>query len=184
MVPEEMAIAKSKSPGAFTWDNSNDAMPWLTLLLKTLSGAISLRLTSFQEVSRDDVLPLAEPIIASDGEACSIAIVDYLATFTAGAGNHMCLGWRFGVLKGAPELQHGPVVLLSIPWFWGKQKKDHRYPLRVTPLDKQNIPVAHMRNGIEVPILDLYLLFFVEPSLLLGVRFTHPPPELSGLLGI
>ncbi|KAK0470693.1 hypothetical protein IW261DRAFT_1425796 [Armillaria novae-zelandiae] len=155
MVPEETAIAKSKSPGAFTWDDSNDAMPWLMVLLKMLSGASSLCLTSFQEVLQDDVLPLAEPIITSDGQACSIALVDYLTTFTTGGNlgvmemqsvvTELLRHFEFSVLKGAPELQHGPVVLPSIPWFWGKQKKDH----------------SHIRKGsknrpqINVPLLTI-----------------------------
>ncbi|KAK0470689.1 cytochrome P450 [Armillaria novae-zelandiae] len=67
---EEIATAKSKAPGVLTWDDY-DGMDWLNAAIKEVLRCHPIAFGIFQEVSRDDVLPLAEPIITSDGEQCS-----------------------------------------------------------------------------------------------------------------
>ncbi|KAK0207538.1 cytochrome P450 [Armillaria fumosa] len=69
-VREEIVIAKSKSPGALTWDDY-DAMAWLNAVIKEVLRYHALGYGLFREASQDDVLPLAEPIITSDGQSCS-----------------------------------------------------------------------------------------------------------------
>ncbi|PBL04552.1 PAH-inducible cytochrome P450 monooxygenase PC-PAH 1 [Armillaria gallica] len=69
-VREEIAIAKFKAPGVLTWDDY-DAMAWLNAVIKEVLRYHPLAFVLFREASRDDVLPLAEPIITSDGQLCS-----------------------------------------------------------------------------------------------------------------
>ncbi|KAK0214208.1 cytochrome P450 [Armillaria fumosa] len=67
---EEIAITKSKSAGVLTWDDY-DAMAWLNAVIKEVLRYHALGYGLFREASQDDVLPLAEPIITSDGQSCS-----------------------------------------------------------------------------------------------------------------
>ncbi|KAK0214197.1 cytochrome P450 [Armillaria fumosa] len=69
-VREEIAIAKSKTPGALSWDDY-DEMIWLNATIKEVLRYHSLARGFFREASQDDVLPLAKPIITSDGQLCS-----------------------------------------------------------------------------------------------------------------
>ncbi|KAK0222986.1 cytochrome P450 [Armillaria nabsnona] len=69
-VREEIAIAKSKAPGALTWEDY-DAMAWLNAVIKEVLRYHPLAFVLSREASQDDVLPLAEPIITSDGQSCS-----------------------------------------------------------------------------------------------------------------
>ncbi|KAK0214207.1 cytochrome P450 [Armillaria fumosa] len=69
-VREEIAIAKSKAPGALTWDDY-DAMAWLNAVIKEVLRCHPVASGLFREASQDGVLPLAEPIITSDGQSCS-----------------------------------------------------------------------------------------------------------------
>ncbi|KAK0218550.1 cytochrome P450 [Armillaria nabsnona] len=69
-VREEIAVAKSNVPGALTWDDY-DAMVWLNAVIKEVLRYHPLVYGLFREASQDDVLPLAEPIITSDGQSCS-----------------------------------------------------------------------------------------------------------------
>ncbi|SJL05095.1 uncharacterized protein ARMOST_08467 [Armillaria ostoyae] len=69
-VREEIAVAKSKAPGALTWGDY-DAMAWLNAVIKEVLRYHPLAYGLFREASQDDVLPLAEPIITSDGQSCS-----------------------------------------------------------------------------------------------------------------
>ncbi|KAK0470685.1 cytochrome P450 [Armillaria novae-zelandiae] len=69
-VREEIAIAKSKSPGALTWDDY-DAMTWLNAAIKESLRYHPIGYGVFREASEDHILPLAEPIITSDGKSCS-----------------------------------------------------------------------------------------------------------------
>ncbi|KAK0207526.1 cytochrome P450 [Armillaria fumosa] len=69
-VREEIAIVKSKSPGALTWDDY-DGMAWLNAVIKEVLRHHPVGYGLFREASQDDVLPLAEPIITSDGQSCS-----------------------------------------------------------------------------------------------------------------
>ncbi|KAK0486627.1 cytochrome P450 [Armillaria luteobubalina] len=69
-VREEIAIAKSKAPGALSWDDY-DEMVWLNATIKEVLRYHSLACGFFREASQDDVLPLAEPIITSDGQSLS-----------------------------------------------------------------------------------------------------------------
>ncbi|PBK86323.1 PAH-inducible cytochrome P450 monooxygenase PC-PAH 4 [Armillaria gallica] len=69
-VREEIAIAKSKVPGALTWEDY-DAMAWLNAVIKEVLRYHPLVFVLFREASQDDVLPLAVPIITSDGQSCS-----------------------------------------------------------------------------------------------------------------
>ncbi|KAK0229198.1 cytochrome P450 [Armillaria nabsnona] len=69
-VREEIAIAKSKAPGALTWGDY-DAMAWLNAVIKEVLRYHPLAYGLFREASQDDVLPLVEPIITSDGQSCS-----------------------------------------------------------------------------------------------------------------
>ncbi|PBL04595.1 cytochrome P450 [Armillaria gallica] len=69
-VREEIAIAKSKAPGALTWEDY-DAMAWLNAVIKETLRYHPLVSVLFREASQDDVLPLAVPIITSDGQSCS-----------------------------------------------------------------------------------------------------------------
>ncbi|KAK0186090.1 cytochrome P450 [Armillaria mellea] len=57
---------QTKAPGALTWADY-DAMAWLKEVLRYHPLAYGL----FREAAQDDVLPLAEPIITSDGQSCS-----------------------------------------------------------------------------------------------------------------
>ncbi|KAK0214204.1 cytochrome P450 [Armillaria fumosa] len=67
---EEIAIVKSKAPGVLTWDDY-DAMAWLNAVIKEVLRYHPSASGFFHEASQDDVLPLAEPIITSDGKSCS-----------------------------------------------------------------------------------------------------------------
>ncbi|KAK0227670.1 cytochrome P450 [Armillaria fumosa] len=69
-VREEIAIAKSKAPGALTWADY-DAMAWLNAVIKEVLRYHPLAYGLFRAAAQDDVLPLAEPIITSDGQPCS-----------------------------------------------------------------------------------------------------------------
>ncbi|KAK0193230.1 cytochrome P450 [Armillaria mellea] len=69
-VREEIAMAKSKSLGALTWDDY-DAMAWLNAVIKEVLRYHPVAHGLFREASRDEVIPLAEPIITSDGQSCS-----------------------------------------------------------------------------------------------------------------
>ncbi|KAK0186093.1 cytochrome P450 [Armillaria mellea] len=69
-VREEIAIAKSKAPGALT-SSDYDAMVWLNAVIKEVLRYYPLAYGLFREASQDDVLPLAEPIATSDGQLCS-----------------------------------------------------------------------------------------------------------------
>ncbi|PBK83843.1 cytochrome P450 [Armillaria gallica] len=69
-VREEIAIAKSKAPGALTLEDY-DAMAWLNAVIKEVLRYHPLVSVLFREASQDDVLPLAVPIITSDGQSCS-----------------------------------------------------------------------------------------------------------------
>ncbi|KAK0193232.1 cytochrome P450 [Armillaria mellea] len=69
-VREEISIAKAKAPGALTWDDY-DGMVWLDAVIKEVLRYHPLGYGIFREASQDDVLPLAEPIITSDGQSCS-----------------------------------------------------------------------------------------------------------------
>ncbi|PBK71908.1 cytochrome P450 [Armillaria solidipes] len=69
-VREEIAIAKYKAPGALT-SNDYDAMAWLNAVIKEVLRYHPLAYGLFREAAQDDVLPLAEPIITSDGQLCS-----------------------------------------------------------------------------------------------------------------
>ncbi|PBK83833.1 cytochrome P450 [Armillaria gallica] len=69
-VREEIATAKSNAPGALTWDDY-DAMVWLNAVIKEVHRYHPHVHTLLREASQDDVLPLAEPIITSDGQSCS-----------------------------------------------------------------------------------------------------------------
>ncbi|KAK0207524.1 cytochrome P450 [Armillaria fumosa] len=69
-VREEITIAKSNAPGTLTWDDY-DAMAWLNAVIKEVLRYHSLAYGFFREAYQDDVLPLAEPIITSDGQSCS-----------------------------------------------------------------------------------------------------------------
>ncbi|PBK86305.1 cytochrome P450 [Armillaria gallica] len=69
-VREEISIARSKAPGALTWDDY-DAMAWLNAVIKEVLRYHPLVYSLLREASQDDVLPLAEPIITSDGQSCS-----------------------------------------------------------------------------------------------------------------
>ncbi|KAK0486628.1 cytochrome P450 [Armillaria luteobubalina] len=69
-VREEIAIAKSKAPGALTWDDY-DAMAWLNAVIKEGLRYHPFPYGILREASQDDMLPLAEPIITSDGQLCS-----------------------------------------------------------------------------------------------------------------
>ncbi|KAK0486622.1 cytochrome P450 [Armillaria luteobubalina] len=67
---EEIAIAKSKASAALTWDDY-DGMAWLNAVIKETLRYHPGASVLFHEASQDDVLPLAERIITSDGEPCS-----------------------------------------------------------------------------------------------------------------
>ncbi|KAK0218532.1 cytochrome P450 [Armillaria nabsnona] len=69
-VREEIATAKLNAPGALTWDDY-DAMVWLNAVIKEVLRYHPHVYSLFREASQDDVLPLAEPIITSDGQSCS-----------------------------------------------------------------------------------------------------------------
>ncbi|KAK0493332.1 cytochrome P450 [Armillaria luteobubalina] len=69
-VREEIAIAKSRAPGALT-SSDYDAMVWLNAVIKEVLRYYPLAYGLFREAAQDDVLPLAEPIITSDGQSCS-----------------------------------------------------------------------------------------------------------------
>ncbi|KAK0218552.1 cytochrome P450 [Armillaria nabsnona] len=69
-VREEIATAKSNVPGALTWDDY-DAMVWLNAVIKEVLRYHPHAQSLYREASQDDVLPLAEPIITSDGQSCS-----------------------------------------------------------------------------------------------------------------
>ncbi|KAK0478004.1 hypothetical protein EDD18DRAFT_1114482 [Armillaria luteobubalina] len=77
---EETTIVKSKAPGALTWDDY-DSMAWLNTVIKVGYRSIIFwdevlqyhpsASGFFHEASQDNVLPLVEPIITSDGKSCS-----------------------------------------------------------------------------------------------------------------
>ncbi|PBL04613.1 PAH-inducible cytochrome P450 monooxygenase PC-PAH 1 [Armillaria gallica] len=69
-VREEISTAKSNAPRALTWDDY-DAMVWLNAVIKEVLRYHPLVYGLLREASQDDVLPLAEPIITSDGQSCS-----------------------------------------------------------------------------------------------------------------
>ncbi|KAK0478012.1 cytochrome P450 [Armillaria luteobubalina] len=190
---QEIVIAKSKSPGTLTWDDYN-AMAWLNAVIKEGLRYHPLPYSLLREASQDDILPLAEPVLTSDGRWCSEIPISkgqiifasvlpsvwgddaaewnpcrfledrvmnreslgtYANLMTFGAGNHVCLGWRFAVMemqtvvtelisnfeftipKGAPELRQGPAGTALIPIVPGKENEGPQVPLCVTPLNKQ-----------------------------------------------
>ncbi|KAK0207525.1 cytochrome P450 [Armillaria fumosa] len=69
-VREEIAIAKSKALGALAWDDY-DGMAWLNAVIKEGLRYHPFPHSVLREASQDDILPLAERIITSDGQSCS-----------------------------------------------------------------------------------------------------------------
>ncbi|KAK0455290.1 cytochrome P450 [Desarmillaria tabescens] len=69
-VREEIAIAKANAPGALM-SSDYDSMPWLNAVIKEVLRRHPLAYGLLREPAQDDVLPLAEPIITSDGAACA-----------------------------------------------------------------------------------------------------------------
>ncbi|KAK0494158.1 cytochrome P450 [Armillaria luteobubalina] len=67
---QEIVIAKSKSPGALTSDGY-DTMAWLNAVIKEGLRYHPLAYSILREASQDHVLPLAEPIITSNGQSLS-----------------------------------------------------------------------------------------------------------------
>ncbi|KAK0470688.1 cytochrome P450 [Armillaria novae-zelandiae] len=59
-----------KAPGALAWDDY-DAMSWLNAAIKEVLRCHPVASGLLREASKDEVLPLAERIITSDGEPCS-----------------------------------------------------------------------------------------------------------------
>ncbi|KAK0493384.1 cytochrome P450 [Armillaria luteobubalina] len=66
----EISQAKSNAPGALT-SNDYDSMLWLNACIKETLRLHPLAHCLFRQPAQDDVLPLAEPIITSDGKSCS-----------------------------------------------------------------------------------------------------------------
>ncbi|KAK0455304.1 cytochrome P450 [Desarmillaria tabescens] len=69
-VREEIAMTKLNAPGPLTSGNYN-SMPLLNAVIKEVLRYHPLVHGLYREPAQDDVLPLAEPIIMSDGKACS-----------------------------------------------------------------------------------------------------------------
>ncbi|KAK0479647.1 cytochrome P450 [Armillaria novae-zelandiae] len=69
-VREEIAMTKSGASGPLKWSDY-DSMPLLNAVIKEVLRYHSLFYGLYREPAQDDVLPLAEPIITSDGTACS-----------------------------------------------------------------------------------------------------------------
>ncbi|KAK0478013.1 cytochrome P450 [Armillaria luteobubalina] len=67
---QEIVIAKSKSPGALTWDDY-DTMAWMNAVIKEGLRYHPIANGLLREASQDHVLPLAEPVLTSDGRWCS-----------------------------------------------------------------------------------------------------------------
>ncbi|KAK0229262.1 cytochrome P450 [Armillaria nabsnona] len=66
----EISQAKLNAPGALT-SNDYDSMLWLNACIKETLRLHPLAHCLFREPAQDDILPLAEPIITSDGKSCS-----------------------------------------------------------------------------------------------------------------
>ncbi|KAK0455291.1 cytochrome P450 [Desarmillaria tabescens] len=69
-VRKEISIAKAKAPGALT-SSDYDSMPWLNAVIKEVLRCHPLLHGLFREPAQDDVLPLAQPIVTSDGQSSS-----------------------------------------------------------------------------------------------------------------
>ncbi|KAK0478581.1 cytochrome P450 [Armillaria luteobubalina] len=69
-VREEIAKTKSSTPGPLN-SSDYDSMPLLNAVIKEVLRYHPLAYGLYRETAQDDVLPLAEPIINSDGTACS-----------------------------------------------------------------------------------------------------------------
>ncbi|KAK0478584.1 cytochrome P450 [Armillaria luteobubalina] len=69
-VREEIAKTKSSTPGPLN-SSDYDSMPLLNAVIKEVLRYHPLVHGLYREPAQDDVLPLAEPIINSDGTACS-----------------------------------------------------------------------------------------------------------------
>ncbi|KAG7453207.1 cytochrome P450 [Guyanagaster necrorhizus] len=69
-IREEIAIAKANAPRSLT-SSDYDSMPWLNATIKEVLRYHPLAYGLFRESAQDDILPLAEPIITSNGDACS-----------------------------------------------------------------------------------------------------------------
>lgn len=69
-VREEIAMTKSKAPGPLK-SSDYDSMPLLNAVIKEVLRYHPLIHGLYREPAQDDVLPLAEPIIISDGTECS-----------------------------------------------------------------------------------------------------------------
>ncbi|PBK59314.1 cytochrome P450 [Armillaria solidipes] len=69
-VREEIAMTKSKAPGPLK-SSDYDSMPLLNAVIKEVLRYHPLVHGLYRESAQDDVLPLAEPIIISDGTECS-----------------------------------------------------------------------------------------------------------------
>ncbi|PBK92245.1 cytochrome P450 [Armillaria gallica] len=66
----EISQAKSNAPGALT-SNDYDSMLWLNACIKETLRLHPLAHCLFREPAQDDILPLSEPVIISDGKSCS-----------------------------------------------------------------------------------------------------------------
>ncbi|KAK0227612.1 cytochrome P450 [Armillaria fumosa] len=69
-IREEIAQTKANAAEAFT-SNDYDSMIWLNACIKEALRLHPLVYCLFREPAQDDILPLAEPIITSDGKSCS-----------------------------------------------------------------------------------------------------------------
>ncbi|KAK0493368.1 cytochrome P450 [Armillaria luteobubalina] len=69
-IREEIARTKANAAEAFT-SNDYDSMTWLNACIKEALRLHPLAYSLFREPAQDDILPLAEPIITSDGKSCS-----------------------------------------------------------------------------------------------------------------
>ncbi|KAK0473874.1 cytochrome P450 [Armillaria novae-zelandiae] len=69
-IREEIARTKANAAGELT-SNDYDSMIWLNACIKEALRLHPLAYSLFREPAQDDILPLAEPIITSDGKLCS-----------------------------------------------------------------------------------------------------------------
>ncbi|KAK0493367.1 cytochrome P450 [Armillaria luteobubalina] len=69
-IRDEIVRTKANAAGALT-SNDYDSMTWLNACIKEALRLHPLAYGLFREPAQDDVLPLAEPIITSDGKLCS-----------------------------------------------------------------------------------------------------------------
>ncbi|KAK0455308.1 cytochrome P450 [Desarmillaria tabescens] len=69
-IHKEIAQTKAKALGVLT-SNDYDSMPWLNASIKEALRLHPLAYSLFRMAGQDDVLPLAEPVITSDGKLCS-----------------------------------------------------------------------------------------------------------------